>query len=89
MKLYRRDYLLLFLILFMLALSTVKTVKTNEMSTQGNTLAELQREIEEYRQKNLELRVEILEHSSYRVIMEKAKNQGFQQLTDDDYVILK
>jgi hypothetical protein len=89
MILYKRDFVI-FGIFFLIILGGLARVVFNvNHSTDGIKVAQVQGELDKLRIENAELKAEILDQTSFRVILEKAHAMGFHEATPNDYIVLR
>ena len=77
---------ILFIFSVIIGLSLVQISLSNQISTAGAELAHLEKEVAEYKRKNIILKEQVLEASSLLTLSKKAEKQGFVQSKSQVYL---
>lgn len=89
MILYKRDLVIFFLGFLIVVLNILNVVVSEKQTTKGYELEAIRDQIKHVKLTNSELSAQILEESSYKVMKQKATNEGFREVQDNDYLLLK
>lgn len=79
-------YLILFLFTVIIGLSLVQINLSNQISTAGAELAKLEKEVSDYKRKNIVLKEQLLEASSLTNLSKKAEKLGFVESKQQVYL---
>lgn len=79
-------YIILFLFTVIIGLSIVQITLSNKISTAGAELAQLEKEVSDYKRKNIVLKEQLLEASSLTNLSKKAEKLGFVEAKSQVYL---